>query len=136
MTGPRLHVFTARFNPIGWRTPQRHYLDWARHLHGLGCAVTVIECAYGEMPFECMIPGIVDHIGVRADSWVWTKECLINLGIARCPQARYICWWDSDVFPRRGDWAAETIRALQHYHFVQPWSECYDLGPGDSHATV
>jgi hypothetical protein len=136
MTAPVLHVFTARFNPIGWRIPHRHYLDWARFMHALGADVTVVECAYGETPFQCEIPGVVTHIGVRADSWAWTKENLINLGIARRPEAKYICWSDSDVFPRRKDWCAATIEALQHYRIVQPWESCYDLGPGDSHGNV
>ena len=133
MSDRRLHVFTARFNPLGWRVPHRHYLDWARHMHGLGADVTVIECAYGETPFECELPGLVTHIGLRADSWAWTKECLLNIGIQRRPEARYVCWSDSDVFPRRRNWAEETVGALQHYRIVQPWSDCYDLGPDDQH---
>lgn len=132
----QLHVFTARFNPLGWRAPHRHYLDWAQMMHALGADVTVIECAYGEAPFECELPGVVTHIGVRADSWAWAKENLLNIGIARRPEAKYICWSDSDIFPRRKDWCQATVDALQHYHVVQPWDTCYDLGPGDSHANV
>jgi hypothetical protein len=131
----QLHVFTARFNPMGWRAPHEHYLAWASHMQDLGADVTVVECAYGELPFECALPGVT-HIGVRADSWAWTKENLLNLGIARRPEASYIAWCDSDVFPRRSDWCEATLRALQHYHVVQPWETCYDLGPGDSHLAV
>jgi len=136
MTTPVLHVFTARFNPLRWRQPQRHYLDWAHRMRDLGAEVTVVECAYGEAPWVCAIPGVVHHIGVRADSWAWAKECLLNLGIQRRPEAQYVCWADSDVFPRRNDWVEATLDALQHYHVVQPWETCYDLGPGDSHAHV
>jgi hypothetical protein len=131
----KLHVFTARFNPLGWAAPQRHFRDWAARMNELGADVTVVECAYGELPFECEVPGVT-HIGVRADSWAWTKENLINIGIARRPQAQYIAWCDSDCFPRRPDWVAATLRALQHYRIVQPWETCYDLGPGDSHLYV
>ena len=131
-----LHVFTARFNPLGWSVPHQHYLDWAHTLRALGADVTVVECAYGERPWLCEIPGVVTHIGVRADSWAWTKENLLNIGISRRPEAKYICWSDSDVFPRRRDWVAATVDALQHYHIVQPWENCYDLGPGDSHSHV
>ncbi len=130
---PPLYVFTARFNPIGWRVPHQHYLDWAQYMRDLGADITVVECAYGEAQFECELPGVVTHIGVRADSWAWTKENLINIGISRRPEAKYICWADSDVFPRRKDWVQVTLDALQHYHIVQPWETCYDLGPGESH---
>jgi hypothetical protein len=131
----KLHVFTARFNPMGWKTPQRHFVDWVGRMIELGADVTVVECAYGDLPFECAIAGVT-HIGVRAESWAWTKECLINLGIARRPEAQYICWCDSDIFPRRDDWASATLRALQHYRVIQPWETCYDLGPGESHLHV
>jgi hypothetical protein len=128
----QLHVFTARFNPLGWKAPQRHFEAWTRRMLQLGADVTVVECAYGELPFACALAGVT-HIGVRADSWAWTKECLLNIGIARRPEAKYVAWCDSDVFPRREDWAEATLEALQHYHVVQPWETCYDLGPGDSH---
>ncbi len=133
MTVPILHVFTARFNPLGWLAPHQHYREWAHHIKGLGADVTVIECAYGDTPFRCEIPDVVTHIGVRADSWAWTKECLLNIGIARRPDAKYICWSDSDIFPRRRDWCTAVIDALQHYRIVQPWSDCYDLGPNEQH---
>ena len=64
---PTLHVFTARFNPLRWQAPQRHFVDWAQDMASIGADVTVIECAYGETPFACEMPGIVTHIGVRAD---------------------------------------------------------------------
>ena len=64
---PTLHVFTARFNPLRWRAPQRHFVDWAQDMASIGADVTVIECAYGETPFACEMPGIVTHIGVRAE---------------------------------------------------------------------
>ena len=34
---------------------------------------------------------------------------------------------------RRPDWAEATVRALQHYDVVQPWSDAYDLGPNGEH---
>jgi hypothetical protein len=68
---------------------------------------------------------------------VWTKENLLNLGIARLPDhAKYIAWIDADVHFRNPDWAAETVHALQLYDVVQPWSDCYDLGPHDEHVQL
>jgi hypothetical protein len=79
----------------------------------------------------------VQHVPVRAKSLLWTKENLLNLGIARLPQeAKYIAWIDADVHFRKPGWAAETVHALQQYDFVQPWSDCYDLGPDDDHLQV
>lgn len=127
-----LHVFAARFNPLRWQTPDDHYPQWVQHMLDSGVQLTVVECQYGEREFVCALPH-VNHIGVRSDSWAWSKENLINIGISRVPEANYICWSDTDIFHRRATWASETVEALQHYRIVQPWSDAYDLGPHDEH---
>ena len=133
MRADLLHVFTARANPLMWKVPDRIFRDFAQHMLDSGVVLHVIECAYGERPFvHDDIPG-VDHIGVRARTMVWSKESLLNVGISRVPEAKYIAWFDSDVFFRRPTWAVDTVHALQLYDFVQPWTDCYDLGPGDEH---
>lgn len=128
MRADQLHVFTARFNPIRWQTPDRHYRDWSEHMLDSGVKLTVVECQYGERPFVCDLPH-VNHIGVRASSPAWTKENLINIGIARVPEAGYICWCDSDIFFEKAGWAGETVHALQLYRWVQPWHQALDRGP-------
>jgi hypothetical protein len=130
-----LHVFTARANPLRWRAPDALYQKFARHMLQSGVHLHVVECQYGDRPFTCEMDG-VDHIGVRARTMIWNKECLLNLGIRRVPQARYIAWIDADIMFRRPDWAAETVHALQLYDVVQPWSTAYDLGPNDEHMAV
>ncbi len=68
---------------------------------------------------------------------VWTKENLLNLGIAQLPDdAKYIAWIDADIVFRNPDWAAETVHALQLHDVVQPWPDCYDLGPRGEHVQV
>jgi len=128
----RLHVFTARANPLGWVTPHRNWQHFARSTLEAGVNLTVIECAYGEEPFCCDTEG-ARHIGARAKTRGWNKENLLNLGIQRTPEAQYIAWIDADVIFRRPDWAEATVRALQHYDVVQPWSDAYDLGPNGEH---
>ena len=128
----QLHVFTARSNPLGWAAPHRNWLRFARHMLDSGVNLTVVECAYGEEAFQCDMEG-VRHIGVRAKTRGWIKENLINIGVQRTPEARYVAWIDADIIFRRPDWAAATVHALQHYDVVQPWSDAYDLGPNGEH---
>lgn len=128
-----LHVITARANPLRFKTPDRIFHKWAQHMLDSGVHLTVVECQYGERPFTCDIPG-VNHIRTRANSLVWEKERLLNIGIASLPDDwRNVAWIDSDVFFRRPDWAQETEEALQLFDVVQPWTNCYDLGPNDEH---
>ena len=47
-----------------------------------GVNLTVVECAYGERPFELAGIAHINHVPVRAKSLVWTKENLINVGFS------------------------------------------------------
>jgi hypothetical protein len=79
----------------------------------------------------------INHVGVRAKTLLWNKECLINLGVRdmarNFPDWRYVAWCDGDIRFRKPDWAIETLHALQQYEVVQPWVDAYDLGPHDEH---
>ena len=134
MRSDLLHVVTAVANPLRWVSRDRLMREFAAHMQGSGVALSVVECAYGDRPFAFEnLPG-TRHIGVRAHSLVWTKENLLNIGISRLPQDwKYVAWIDADIKFRRPDWAAETVHALQLQDVVQPWSDCYDLGPDGEH---
>jgi hypothetical protein len=133
MDASLLHVITCIANPIRWASRinlARLFID---HMLASAVKVTLVECAYGERPFALAdIPGI-RHVGVRARSLVWNKETLLNIGMQRTPEAKYLAFIDADVFFRRPAWASETVHALQQYDVIQPWSDCYDLGPNDDH---
>lgn len=136
MNASDLHVFAARSNPLHWRAPHDNWRVFARHMLDSGVKLTVVECAYGEEPFVCCDIEGVTHIGVRATTRGWNKENLLNIGVRRTPEAKYIAWIDADVIfrnwrDRSSNWAAKTVRSLQHYAVVQPWSDCLDLGPND-----
>jgi hypothetical protein len=99
-----------------------------------GANVTVVECAHGERNFDLADLPNVRHIPVRARTMAWSKENLLNIGISRLPHdAKYIATADADIFYRKKGWAAEAVHALQIYTVIQPWSDCYDLGPHDEH---
>ena len=136
MRADLLHVFAVRSYPLRWKQPDVVARAWIQHLLDSGVRLHLIEVQYGERPFEFAEVPHVNHIGLRAKTWCWSKENALNLGIARVPDARYIATSDSDVFFRRPGWAAETVQALQHYDAVQPWSTAYDLGPNDEHMAV
>ncbi len=132
-----LQVVTVVANPIRWESRLRLYRNFEQRMLDSGVQLTVVECAYGERPFELIGNPHVRHVPVRAKSLVWNKENLLNLGIARLPDDwKYVAWIDADVAFRKPGWAGEAVHALQQYDVVQPWSDCYDLGPDDDHLTV
>ena len=132
-----LDVVSVIANPIGWKSRLRLYDTFEQHMLDSGVRLTTVECAYGERGFELAGRAHVNHIGVRAKTPVWVKENLINIGISRLPADwRYVAWIDADICFRRADWASATVNALQQYDLVQPWSDCYDLGPNGEHLQV
>jgi len=137
MRADLLNVVTVVANPVGWSSRIRLYRDFEQHMLSSGVRLTTVECAYGKRPFELDGNSNINHVPVRAKTLVWTKENLINLGISRLPENwEYVAWVDADILFRRRDWAAATVFALQQYDVVQPWSDCYDLGPNGEHMQV
>lgn len=127
-----LHVFTARSNPLYWKKPHENWERFAAGMIAAGVTLTVVECVYGEEEHACKIDG-ARHIGVRAKTRGWNKENLLNIGVHRTPEAKYLAWIDADVIFRDPEWPIKALRALQHYAVIQPWKTCYDLGPNGEH---
>jgi hypothetical protein len=132
-----LHVVTCVVNPLGWRSREtlarRAIGDW---LQAPQVSVTLVEAAHGSCCFALadLAGRRVHHIGVRATTLAWSKECLLNIGVARLPAcAEKIATIDADITFRRPHWAGATLAALDLYPVVQPWDTAYDLGPNDEH---
>jgi hypothetical protein len=132
-----LFVVTCVANPLLWKS--RHTLaraaiiDWLKepNVH-----VTLAECAYGSRGYELsdLTSDRVTHVPLRATTMAWTKENLLNIGIATLsPAAQKIATLDADITFRRPGWAAQTLNALDLYPVIQPWDTAYDLGPHDEH---
>lgn len=134
MRSELLHVVCAIANPMRWNSRIDIYKAFEQHMLDSGVKLTTVECAYGERPFELHNPKVhMVHVRANGAAMVWNKESLLNIGISRIPDAKYIATIDADIRFRKRYWASETVQELQHHQVVQPWSDCYDLGPGDEH---
>ena len=134
MRADLLHVVAVVSNPVRWQSRIKLARGFAEHMLDSGVHITLVECAYGDRPHELAEMPHVQHVPVRAKTMAWNKENLINIGISRLPEGwKYLATIDADVHFRRSDWASETVHALQHYDVIQPWSDCYDLGPAGEH---
>jgi hypothetical protein len=130
MDASLLHVVAVIYNPLRWQSRIALYKQFREHMLDSGVKLTVVECAFGQRPWELAEDPHVRHVPVRADTLAWNKEGLVNLGIQRLPaDAKYIAWIDADVEHRNRNWASDTVHALQQYAVVQTWSEALDLGP-------
>lgn len=135
MRAELLHVVTAIFNPMGWESRMRLYRDFEAHMLASGVRLTVVECVLGDRPHMLRGTAGVNHIPVRSNTLLWNKENLLNIAISRLPADwKHVAWIDADISFRNGGWAAATVSQLQQYDVIQPWSDCYDLGPKGEHA--
>lgn len=134
MQSELLHIVTAISNPIGWTSRIKNAVDAIQSWVAEGAKVTVVECATGSRPWSLNELKGINHVSVRSRSVAWNKENLLNIGIQHLPSdAHFICTNDADIHYRKPGWAAEIVNILQLYPVIQPWADCYDLGPNDDH---
>src|ERR1039458_1283068 len=101
-----LHIVTAVANPLRWQSRMRlarqAVVAWLKEAN---VHVTLVEAAYGGRDHELADLAIypcVTIVPVRASTLVWSKENLLNIGIARLPHdARFIATLDADIFFRK-----------------------------------
>jgi hypothetical protein len=94
----------------------------------------VVELAFGDRPFE-VTGEHPNDVQFRTSGELWHKEQLINLGVSRFPVGwKYGAYIDGDFHFTRHDLALEAIHQLQHYDFVQLFSQYADLS-GETYGT-
>jgi glycosyltransferase involved in cell wall biosynthesis len=125
-----LHVVTCISNPVRYRSRWRLHERFAAEMARAGVNLVTVELAYGERPFAVTTAGNRNHVQVRSRSELWSKENLLNIGIAHLPDDwRYVAWIDADVQFHNPDWAAETVERLQLFSVLQLFSHAHDLDP-------
>lgn len=126
-----LYVISPVFNPQRYRTRWKLYMDFCKYVLSQNEAILItIECSFGEREhvFKESISDRHFIIHTHSSQEIWLKENLINLAISRIPSdAKYIAWVDADITFARPDWVGETIQKLQHYDYVQMFSEAHDM---------
>lgn len=140
-----LHVIIPLQNPWRWKSRYKHTQRAIKHFMDSGAVVVLVEVAFNRREFvfadsgidglaaECAIHGPEfkhKYIGLRSSSELWLKENLINVGVNSLPHTwQQVAWYDSDVQHGRPNWVGSVIQELQHYSFLQTFSQARDLGP-------
>jgi len=127
-----LHVVGVISNPVRYHSRYRLFREWYKQMEETPhVQVYAVEIAFGDRQFEVTDPNNPRHLQLRTSHELWHKENMINLAVRHLLPTnwRYVCWSDTDIFHTTPGWAQETLHQLQHYHVVQPWRDCLDLGP-------
>ena len=139
-----LFVIVPVHNP--WRVKARwKHADRAiKHFIDAGAVLVLVEVAFNRREFvyadsglngtvaNCGIHGEFRHqyVPLRSASELWLKESMVAVGVSRLPPDwQQVAWLDSDVQFARPNWVGECIHKLQHYSFLQMFSQARDLGP-------
>jgi hypothetical protein len=143
-----LYAIVPVQNPWRWKSRYKLTDRALKHFHDSGVVIVLVEACFnrreavyadsgmhGTMS-NCRILGASDdklrhrYIGLRTKDELWLKENLINVGVQSLPYDwQQVCWLDSDVVFTRPNWAGECIQKLQHYKFLQMFSQAHDLAP-------
>lgn len=143
-----LYCIVPVFNPWRWKSRYKHTDRALKHFHDSGVVIVLVEACFnrreatyadtgihGTMS-NCRILGASDdklrhrYVCLRTKDELWLKENLINVGVQSLPfDWQQVCWLDSDVIFTRPNWVGECIQRLQHYKFLQMFSQAHDLAP-------
>jgi len=127
----KLTVLTVISNPQQYQSRYRLYREFAKYMatHP-NVEFYTVEHAFKNRPFEITEEGNPYHIQIRGDQEFWLKENLLNIGLTHLPaSSQKVAWIDADVRFNNPNWVQDTLDALDHYKFVQMFSEYSDLGP-------
>lgn len=142
-----LYAVVPYFNPWRYKSREKHTTRAVKHFMDSGAVVILIECGFNRrelafadsgihgLPANCGVLGTDNnfrhqYIGLHTKDELWLKENLINAAVQRLPYDwQQVCWLDSDVHFARPNWVGECIHKLQHYSFLQMFSDARDLAP-------
>ena len=125
----KLYVVTTIFDPLRFRNRYWNYWAFENMVNKAGAILYTVEIAFGDRHFEVTDSENPRHLQLRAkdNQELWLKENSLNLLIERLPSDwKYVAWIDADVSFARPDWAQETMHLLQHYDFMQLFSQAQD----------
>lgn len=126
----KLYVVTCLYNPVRYRNRYANYWTFENMVEKSGAILYTVEIAFGDRHFEITDSNNPRHLQLRASDIqeLWMKENSLNVLIERLPKDwNKVAWIDADVAFARPDWAQETLHLLEHYEFLQMFSQAVDL---------
>jgi hypothetical protein len=124
-----LWIVTSYFNPQRYNTKRRNYELFLDNIERSQLKWMVVECAFGNAPFELKRSPRV--LQVRARHIMWQKERLLNLAIQQLPDScEKVAWVDCDILFENADWVVQTSALLDQVPVVQPFDRAVRLPMG------
>jgi hypothetical protein len=120
-------ALTTYYNPAGYRSRLLNYKEFRRRLNVP--LLTVELSTSGKYELSESDADIM--VRVPANSVLWQKERLLNIGRDRLPeQAKFVAWLDCDVILQDSTWSAKVPAVLENALIAQCFSDLVDLTKG------
>lgn len=126
-----LWVITCYFNPCRYKTRRDNFDVFASSMRLAGIPLLVVECAFGDDPFE--LPDSLDVVKIRSHSLMWQKERLLNLAASWLPrECSSVAWLDCDILFQNANWAVDAAALLRKHAVVQLFQSAVILDIGNT----
>jgi hypothetical protein len=113
-----LAVVTTYYNPCRYKTRRRNYDLFMAGMREAGVFVLTVECVFPGQDFE--LPPSPNVIRIRANTLLWQKERLTNIGVSYLPSSvTAVAWLDCDILFTNKNWARNLIRVLKQHKVAQ-----------------
>ncbi|MEJ2343162.1 MAG: hypothetical protein P8Y10_13300 [Gemmatimonadales bacterium] len=127
-SGP-LWAITSYFNP--GRSPRRR-LNYATFRARLRAPLVTVELGYGEYDLDPADAEVLVKLPGR--DRLWQKERLLDRAMAELPsECQGVVWLDCDVALLDDGWPELTLKALERWPVVQPFSTCRQIALSDGY---
>jgi hypothetical protein len=119
-----LWVITCYFNPGNYQRRLANFREFRRRL---AAPLVAVELAF-DGPFE-LSPSDADVlVRLRGGAVLFQKERLLNIAWRHLPpRAEKIAWLDADVFFETEEWISATVKRLDDFPVVMPYSRVAEL---------
>ena len=129
----KFYIISVVSNPVRYQNRWKLFKQFQEHMNSLGANLITVEQAFGNRDFQVTERDNPKHLQLRSVDELWHKENMINIGIQYLcqldPDWKYVAWVDGDIEFQRRDILTETVQQLQHYDWVQMFSDAVDFGP-------
>ncbi|MDX1958236.1 MAG: hypothetical protein SFU98_06665 [Leptospiraceae bacterium] len=127
------YAITSYFNPENYQVKRENFFYFHNSLKENSVPLVTVECSFDQ---NSTLGEIDNHILVQANSVMWFKEQLLNIGIKNLPKdCTHFAWLDCDLFFENSNWASEAVKLLKEKPIIQLFSKAFRLEKGTTTIT-
>ena len=138
---PKLHVIIVISNPCMYGKRFRLVNEFVRRMEyeEEHIELYIVELIYPRQKFTITNSSNPKHLQIHAETVLWHKENMINLGVRYLLPQNYqaFAWIDADIEFESATWALDTLKILNGTRdIVQLFSHCVDMDPDNNNLNI